>query len=52
MIIDRAVALGQEDLALDQIKLIMLMVLWRRCQALDPLLVEDLLSATPSMPLH
>jgi len=52
MIIDRAVALGQEALALDQLKLIMLMVLWRRCQALDPLLVEDLLSATPSMPLH
>ncbi|MDD3884182.1 MAG: DUF494 domain-containing protein [Gallionella sp.] len=52
MIIDRAVALGQEALPLDQLKLIMLMVLWRRCQALDPLLVEDLLSATPSTPFH
>lgn len=52
IIIDRAIALGQEALALDQLKLIMLMVLWRRSEALDPLLVEDLLSATPTNSLH
>lgn len=43
MILDRAVALNRDNLPLDQIKLIVLMVLWNQRQDLDPLIVEDLL---------
>jgi Smg protein len=52
MIIDRAVALQQENLGLDKLKLIMLMVLWNRHQDIDPLLVEELLSPLHSAQLH
>ena len=52
MIIDRAVALRQEDLTADKIKLIMLMVLWDRHQELDPLLVEELLSPLTTTLIH
>lgn len=52
MIIDRSVALKQENLALDKLKLIMLMVLWNRHQDLDPLLVEELLTPLHSAQLH
>ncbi len=52
MIIDRAVALQQESLSLDKLKLIMLMVLWNRHQDLDPLLVEELLNPLQSAQLH
>lgn len=52
MIIDRSVALKQEDLALDRLKLIMLMILWNRHQSLDPLLVEELLTPLHSAQLH
>jgi len=52
MIIDRAVALQQENLALDKLKLIMLMVLWNRHQDLDPLLIEELLTPLHSAQLH
>jgi Smg protein len=52
MIIDRSVALKQENLALDKLKLIMLMVLWNRHQDLDPLLIEELLSPLHSAQLH
>lgn len=52
MIIDRAVALQQDNLALDKLKLIMLMVLWNRHQDLDPLLIEELLSPLHSAQLH
>jgi Smg protein len=48
MIIDRVVALDRENLALDKVKLIMLMVLWSQHEDLDPLLIEDLL--TPVQP--
>lgn len=44
MIIDRAVALGRENLALDKVKLIALMVLWSLHEELDPMLVEELLT--------
>jgi Smg protein len=43
MIIDRAVAIGREDLPQDKIKLITLMVLWNLHDELDPVLVEELL---------
>ena len=52
MIIDRSVALKQENLALDKLKLIMLMVLWNRHQDIDPLLIEELLTPINSAQLH
>ena len=52
MIIDRSVALKQENLAPDKLKLIMLMVLWNRHQDLDPLLIEELLTPLHSSQLH
>ena len=52
MILDRAVALQQENLGLDKLKLIMLMVLWNRHEHLDPLLVEELLAPAHSTQLH
>jgi Smg protein len=52
MIIDRSIALKQENLALDKLKLIMLMVLWNRHQDLDPLLIEELLTPLHSAQLH
>ncbi len=52
MILDRAVALQQDNLSLDKLKLIMLMVLWSRRQDLDPLLIEELLTPLNSAQLH
>jgi len=52
MIIDRSVALRQENLAVDKLKLIMLMVLWNRQHNLDPLLIEELLTPLHSAQLH
>ena len=52
MVIDRSVALGWDNLALDKIKLIMLMVLWNRHQDLDPLLIEELLTPLDSAQIH
>lgn len=52
MILDRAVVLNREHLALDKVKLITLMVLWNQHHDLDPLIVEDLLAAAESSHLH
>ena len=52
MIIDRAVALGRENLPLEKVKLIALMVLWNQHQELDPLVVEDLLTPAETYSLH
>jgi Smg protein len=52
MIIDRAVALGRPNLALDKVKLIALMVLWNQHEDLDPLIVEDLLTPANPSSLH
>lgn len=52
MIIDRAVALDQENLSLNHVKLIALMVLWNQHEEIDPLIVEDLLTPASSGPLH
>ncbi len=46
MILDRAVAMGRDNLSLDKVKLIALIILWSLRQELDPMLVEDML--TPS----
>lgn len=52
MIIDRAVALGRDQLPLERVKLIALMVLWNQHEDLDPGIVEDLLTPTDSANLH
>ncbi|KAF0205298.1 MAG: hypothetical protein FD173_1143 [Gallionellaceae bacterium] len=52
MIIDRAVALGRENLSLDKVKLIALMVLWNQHEDLDPMIIEDLLTPADSAQLH
>ena len=52
MILDRAVVVNREHLPLDKVKLIALMVLWNQHHDLDPLIVEDLLTAAESNHLH
>jgi Smg protein len=52
MILDRAVALGQDDLSVDKIKLITLMVLWNRDAELDPLITGELLTLSAPARLH
>lgn len=52
MIIDRVVALGRDKLPVDKVKLIALMVLWNQHEELDPMLIEDLLTATDDAPRH
>lgn len=52
MIIDRAVALGRENLSVERVKLIALMVLWKLHDELDPLLVEELLVPADAGQLH
>ncbi|HET7834063.1 MAG TPA: DUF494 domain-containing protein [Gallionella sp.] len=52
MVIDRAIALQQDNLGPDKLKLIMLMVLWNRHHDVDPLLIEELLAPLHSAQLH
>jgi Smg protein len=46
MILDRAVAMGRDNLSLDKVKLIALIILWSLREELDPMLVEDMLTPT------
>lgn len=52
MIVDRAVALGRDNLSLDKVKLIALMVLWSQHDDLDPALIEDLLTPSGAAQIH
>ncbi len=52
MILDRAVALGRENLPLSKVKLIALMVLRNQHEELDPMIVEDLLAPADPGVLH
>ncbi len=52
MIIDRAVALGRENLSLEKVKLIALMVLWNLHDELEPMVIEELLTSADSAQLH
>ena len=52
MIIDRAVALGRENLPLEKVKLIVLMVLWNQHEELDHIVIENLLTPADSGRLH
>jgi len=50
MIIERAMVLRESLITLDKLKIIVLMVLWRRHESLDALLLEELLSADDDLP--
>jgi len=50
MIIERAMVLREPLISLDKLKVIVLMVLWRRHESLDTLLLEELLSADDDLP--
>jgi Smg protein len=52
MIIDRVLALGHLNLALDKVKLIVLMVLWSQHEELDPMIIEDLLTPADATKAH
>lgn len=52
MILDRAVALGRNNLTLDKVKLIALMVLWNQGDDLDPLIIEELITPTEPGRFH
>ncbi|MEI7841408.1 MAG: DUF494 domain-containing protein [Gallionellaceae bacterium] len=52
MIIDRALALGRDNLSLEKVKLIALMVLWNLHEELDPMVIEELLTSAESAQLH
>ncbi|MGH8670970.1 MAG: DUF494 domain-containing protein [Burkholderiales bacterium] len=51
-VIDRILALSERDVTLEQVKWIVLMVLWRQGQTLDYLLMEDLLSGDSNPHIH
>ena len=50
MIIERAMVLPETVVSIGKLKIIVLMVMWRRHQALDTLLLEELLSEEDDMP--
>jgi Smg protein len=52
MILDRAVALGRDNLPLDKIKLIALLVLWNQHEELDPMIIEELLTPADASRMH
>lgn len=50
MIIERAMVLPEPVVSISKLKIIVLMVMWRRDQAVDTLLLEELLSEDDDMP--
>lgn len=52
LIVDRAMALADDPLSLEKLKIIVLMVLWGREQDLEPLIVEELLTPLDDALLH
>lgn len=50
MIIERAMVVRDSLVSLDKLKIIVLMVLWRRHRSLDTLLMEELLTAGEDLP--
>ena len=52
IIVERAMHLPEDPLSLDSFKVVVLMVLWCRDQALEPLIVEELLSDEAPQYLH
>jgi Smg protein len=52
VVIDRVMALDESEVRLEQVKLIVLMVLWNQGQPLDTLIVDELLANERTGPLH
>lgn len=52
LIVDRALALADEQVSLEKLKIVVLMVLWSQAKALEPLIIEELLNIGPDSPLH
>ena len=50
MIVERAMVLREPVVSLDKLKIIVLMVLWRRDRSLDTLLMEELLAVDEEVP--
>ena len=52
VVVDRIMALDEPEVGLEQIKLIVLMVLWNQGEMLDSLLVDELLASERTGTLH
>lgn len=52
MIIERAMALPETGVSLSKLKIIVLMVLWNQHQAMDTLILEELLSGNDARFIH
>lgn len=52
LILERAMALDDHSVTLSRLKIIVLMVLWSRHQAMDTLILEELLSGSEARHLH
>ena len=52
LILDRAMALADDPVPLEKLKIITLMVLWSQEQSLEPLIIEELLNAPEEVLLH
>lgn len=52
LILDRTLGLQDEQVALDKLKIIVLMVLWSQDQDLEPLIIEELLNPPEDVLLH
>lgn len=52
LILERAMALSGHTVSLSRLKIIVLMVLWSRRQAMDTLILEELLSGSEARHLH
>ncbi|MDT3737342.1 MAG: DUF494 domain-containing protein [Denitratisoma sp.] len=52
LILERAMALSDHTVSLSKLKIIVLMVLWKQHQAMDTLILEELLSGNDAHYLH
>jgi Smg protein len=52
LILERAMALSDHSVSLSKLKIIVLMVLWKQHQAMDTLILEELLSGNDARYLH
>lgn len=52
LILERAMALSDHTVSLSKLKIIVLMVLWKQHQAMDTLILEELLSGNEAHYLH
>jgi Smg protein len=52
LILERAMALSDHTVSLSKLKIIVLMVLWKQHQAMDTLILEELLSGNDARYLH